>query len=360
MAHSQLRIDLCSTQEVPLLCEYLRNYWAADHVLAADRPLLDWQHFDPTSGKYNYAVAWSEGETLPAGVLGFIPTSRYDAELRDRNTLWLALWSVRTDLNVGGLGIRLLNFVLGLQAHEAVGTLGISKATETLMRAYGCQSGLMNHHYMPADHRKNFSIMTPAIAATAPSDRTSVSLDLLTREGVEQMQSQLPLESLTSRKPVKTAAYFANRYFAHPSFTYSVWALRKGPSIVGLMALRAVNANGSKALRIVDYLGAGDGFVGSYDALQKLLRDEDAEYVDLMNYGLSEERMDQSGFLLKDPDGEVVVPDYFEPFEPRNVAKRFVFRPPSGEDFVLFKADADQDRPNFPVDREGDTTREES
>jgi len=64
------------------------------------------------------------------------------------------------------------------------------------------------------------------------------------------------------------------------------------------------------------------------------------------------------GFLLKGPEDGAVVPDYFEPFDPRNIIKRFVFKPPAGAGFVLFKADADQDRPNLPRVREGDANRD--
>jgi hypothetical protein len=355
---ADISIGYCAKAEVPALCQYLRRYWASDHVLAIDRALLDWQHFDPSRERYNYVLAWRDGDALPAGVLGFIPTARYDAGLADQNTLWLALWSVREDVRVGGLGIRLLNFALRAQPHEAFGTIGISQATETLLRAYGCTAGVMNHHYMPAAHRTAFAIMKPSVAWAAPAERAGVSLVPLAREEVVALDGRLDAKDRMTIKPTKSATYFANRYFDHPSFDYTVWALHRCAKVIGLMASRLAHANGSRALRIVDYFGPQDGFVGCSDALQDWLRREDAEYADLLNFGLPAESMRRAGFLLKGPEDGAVVPDYFEPFDPRNIIKRFVFKPPAGAGFVLFKADADQDRPNLPRVREGDVNRD--
>lgn len=358
MSGADIRIGFCSKAEVPALRRYLRRYWASDHVLAADRALLDWQHFDASRERYNYVLAWRDDDPLPAGVLGFIPTARYDAGLTDQNTLWLALWSVREDVRVGGLGIRLLNFALGAQPHEAFGTIGISHATETLLRAYRCTAGVMNHHYMPAAHRTTYAILKPSAAWAAPAERAGISLVPLARDEVIGLEGRLEVEARTAIKPAKSATYFANRYFDHPSFDYTVWALRRGAQVIGLMASRLAHANGSRALRIVDYYGPQDGLVGCCDALQHRLRLEDAEYADILNFGLPAESMRRAGFLLKRPDDGAVVPDYFEPFEPRNVVKRFVFKPPAGAGFVLFKADADQDRPNLSRVREGDADRD--
>jgi hypothetical protein len=358
MPASQLRIGFCSKDEAPSLCQYLQKYWASDHVLATDRALLDWQHFDASQNRYNYILAWSSDDALPAGILGFIPTARYDAKLIHRNTLWLALWSVREDVRVGGLGIRLLNAVLRSQPHEAFGTIGISRATEALLRAFGCTAGVMNHHYMPVAQRTEFAILKPSGASLAPADRAGVTLVPLRRDEVMGLEGRLQIDDRAAMKPAKSAVYFANRYFSHPSFNYTVWALKRGARVIGLMASRLAHASGSRAFRIVDYFGPPDGLVGCYDALQHQLRLQDAEYADLLNFGLPVEYMNRAGFLLKDQDGEAIVPDYFEPFERRNVIKRFVFKPPAGAEFVLFKADADQDRPNFSRVREGETIRD--
>lgn len=52
------------------------------------------------------------------------------------------------------------------------------------------------------------------------------------------------------------------------------------------------------------------------------------------------------GFELLDLDGETIVPNYFEPFEQRNVKIEIAYKT-KGDNYVAFKADSDQDRPNI-------------
>jgi len=79
-------------------------------------------------------------------------------------------------------------------------------------------------------------------------------------------------------------------------------------------------------------------------ALQLLLEETDAEYADIYNVGIDPELLKRAGFRCVDPDGPEIVPDHFEPFEPRNIRLWYSLKGSSAP--VLFKGDADQDRPN--------------
>jgi hypothetical protein len=46
-----------------------------------------------------------------------------------------------------------------------------------------------------------------------------------------------------------------------------------------------------------------------------------------------------------DFDGELIIPSYFEPFEQRNVKIELAYK--AKFQYVAFKGDADQDRPNI-------------
>ena len=63
-------------------------------------------------------------------------------------------------------------------------------------------------------------------------------------------------------------------------------------------------------------------------------------------FGLPEETFTKMGFELLDLDGETIVPNYFEPFEQRNVKIEIAYKT-KGDNYVAFKADSDQDRPNI-------------
>ena len=51
------------------------------------------------------------------------------------------------------------------------------------------------------------------------------------------------------------------------------------------------------------------------------------------------------GFLKLNPIGDVIIQNYFEPFERKNIRIEFVYK--ANFDYVIFKGDSDQDRPNI-------------
>ena len=65
-----------------------------------------------------------------------------------------------------------------------------------------------------------------------------------------------------------------------------------------------------------------------------------------MNFGLPENLFTKMGFDLLDLDGEIIIPNYFEPFEQRNVRIEVAYKT-KNNNYVAFKADSDQDRPNI-------------
>src|SRR5687768_1045148 len=94
------RIDFCALDAVGELMEFLREHWSANHILARSREVLDWQHRNEAEGRYNFLVARDEGGRI-VGVLGFIPSSRYDPSLARDETVWLALWKVVQGYSAG-------------------------------------------------------------------------------------------------------------------------------------------------------------------------------------------------------------------------------------------------------------------
>ena len=61
--------------------------------------------------------------------------------------------------------------------------------------------------------------------------------------------------------------------------------------------------------------------------------------------------MVSAGFVQNRNDGQNIIPDYFEPFERRNV--KLDFFTDLKEPFCMFKGDGDQDRPSIMQNEEG-------
>ena len=105
---------------------------------------------------------------------------------------------------------------------------------------------------------------------------------------------------------------------------------------------RVVEAAGAKVLRIVDYIGDETLISGTNDFFTDRLLEDDLEYVDFYEYGLTRDYILQAGFSDR-YESENIIPQYFDPFEQRNVDMWSFY---CTEGTRIFKADGDQDRPN--------------
>jgi len=139
---------------------------------------------------------------------------------------------------------------------------------------------------------------------------------------------------------------FFNRFHLHPFYVYKFYGIYSEDDILKtIFVSRIIEINNRKVLRIVDVLGKLEGLKSIKNELLKLLKSESAEYVDLMNYGIHPDVVIQLGFEQLDIKGRIVIPNYFEPFLQQNILIHCGYKSPYP--YVMFKADADQDRPNL-------------
>ena len=71
--------------------------------------------------------------------------------------------------------------------------------------------------------------------------------------------------------------------------------------------------------RIVDFLGQEKYLSNSVNQIIGLLKDRQAEYIDFYQYGLNELALEKAFFRNKNQNEGLIVPNYFEPFENRNI-----------------------------------------
>ena len=114
-----------------------------------------------------------------------------------------------------------------------------------------------------------------------------------------------------------------------------------------LCILRKISFNNSNVLRFVDYIGSNENFIHLNNFLMFLITKCNAEYLDFYSYGIPEKNILKAGFINRYRTAGLIVPNYFEPFEMKNVDLNFAFKFSNKYTKVrLFKADSDQDRPN--------------
>ncbi len=157
---------------------------------------------------------------------------------------------------------------------------------------------------------------------------------------VDQMYASFDESCFVNRLPYKSRKYINHRYFNHPIYKYNMYGM--GDNLV--LVCREVSANGGKALRIVDILGEVSNIRYLGNALKSLMDENGYEYIDLMEFGMDEADILAAGFTKLELTGANIIPNYFEPFVQKNIE---ILCCASLQPALIFKADADQDRPSI-------------
>jgi hypothetical protein len=147
--------------------------------------------------------------------------------------------------------------------------------------------------------------------------------------------------------PYKDKKYFIKRYFNHPVYSYDIFGIFKNSKIHSLLVTRSVLANGSKALRIVDFIGDQKGLQFITKNLYEKIIADNYEYADFMCFGFDYEKLLSAGFQQVNLDSsDLIIPNYFSPYVAENIKINFYIDTDKVEKVRMCKADGDQDRPN--------------
>ena len=141
------------------------------------------------------------------------------------------------------------------------------------------------------------------------------------------------------------------RYFAYPHQSYDVWAVQEAGALLAYAITRTITAAETgcvPVVRLVDFIGDDAVLPRIGGALDKLLHNAGAEYLDCYNAGIPAAVWAAAGLTERREDDGVIIPNYLTPPLRQNTEYYYFTNQPDG--FVLFKADGDQDRPNLPCD----------
>lgn len=335
-----IEIRRCRHGEIDQVMTFIDLYWQKGHVLANSRALMDWQH-GAADGSHDYLLALQGGQLL--GVLGYIASKRFDPSLAANNVLWLALWKVREDSGITGLGLRMLNALSSTDAHLAIAVNGINLTHPPLYRALKYEVRALKQYFVTNPREKLQLIGAPAgqqLPVPAAGDSTLVELTQ------ERLLSLDPAAFASPCVPQKTPLYFLNRFLRHPFYRYRVFSIQGRQHSPALIATRVAEHENAHALRIVDFAGDPHALAHGGSALAALMIEERAEYADFWQTGFPEETLLAAGFAAVATDGPLIVPNYFEPFLARNGKIFCAIKTAASVPIMIFRADGDQDRPN--------------
>lgn len=286
-----------------------------------------------------FAVAEQDGQYLSAA--GYLPAS-----LDEHPDIWVSVWVAAPGHN--GMGLSLMDALPGLVGARVVACNNIRANTCVLYRFLGWQAERLPHYYRLG---LRAAVGTELAVPGEDSARLPVTRDL----ALTRVPDAAALEALglpeTPHTPHKDLWYLRRRYFEYPHFTYDVWAACEAGRLLGYAVTRTVPAADTgcvPVVRLVDFIGPDSLLPRIGGALDGILRDTGAEYMDCYNAGIAPEVWAAAGFCERREGDGTVIPNYLTPPLRENTEYYYFTNQP--EQFVLFKADGDQDRPNLPCD----------
>lgn len=359
----QLIIRPATHADLPALVEFLREHWREDHIFVTHPELMLWQHQDPDAPEngltFILAVREPEaGGNEILGALGFIPFRRFDPQA-EWSELALAIWKVRDDSGAPGLGIQMLKTIERMFKPALICAIGTSAMVRPIYQALGYTVGALSHAALFAVEPATGGTIAQGVPADARTPRAEDPAVHLKPVDIASLPGGVRDEDIDALGamgvPRKSWAYIKNRYLEHPWYDYTVRAVMIDGRIRALLIWRKVDAPGGSLLRIVDVIGEAEVLGQCAALLRAELVVAGCDYIDILHWGVDAEALRAGGFVSPDNWADLTLPNYFAPFEARNIRIEIAFKASKefkGRTLRLYRGDSDQDRPNRPAELE--------
>jgi len=330
---SKYQYGLFKYSELNELQTFLKINFKENHIFVNDTTILEWQHLQNNYLNFIFVRNINSKEIL--GVMGFIPTFHFDPDLECNKDFWGAIWVVNKE-SPPGIGLTLIKYFNKVYKPITYASIGISNDAKKIFKLLGQNIGTLSHYYFT-----NFNI-TKNIA------------DLIITSSMNYEKSKYVLQELKSLdniilkhvyKPTKSIKYLINRYKNHPVYNYIFLGIYQQNKLMSIFVTRKQYVNKFSCFNIVDVYGDLSKIGDISSELSNYLSIHEAEYIDCLNYGIDENIFFKLGFIKHNDKNSNILPLYFEPFFKKNVEIDYAIVSDL-DNYVIFKADADQDRPN--------------
>lgn len=329
-----MKIEKCKKNDESLLITYINEYWKENHVLVRNNDLMKWQHLD--NDFYNFYI-FKNNDSI-CGIIGFIPTSKFDSKLINNKDYFGAIWSVNKDAPPA-TGHFLIKKLISLESPKFIGFVGISNQAKVFYSRWGLEINHLKQYFIINKTLKNFKIIKGCNNINVNNVKSKYKLIKIERLNKIKLKHRY--------KPFKTINYLINRYQNHPVYNYLFYGIQNEKNeLKCIFIIRKEFFLKSSCLRIVDIYGNIDDIKSVKSLFEDLLLVEGAEYIDLLNFGIKSEVFKRLGFTMLNLESKKdIVPNYFQPFIRKNIKIEFCVIS-EYNDYVIFRGDGDQDRPN--------------
>lgn len=330
-------IRFADVGDIGPIMEFIDRYWRKNHIMARDRELFEFQHLWVADNTGNKEVSFviSEDSGAINGLLGFIP---YDSNHRD---ITLAIWKTIKSKDTM-LGVNMMRYLRENGKVRSINAPGINRKTIPIYQFLGYHTGVMLHWYrLNSDMQQSVAVVDGRHMKQEPV----VDNGRLQTERLELFEDALKFgldDCLHKTHQLnKSVKFIERRYYRHPAYEYIVYGMAMEKEKL-LAVFRIQTYDGNKLLRLIDCIGDLKIIKESTPFIDSMMRNYSCEYIDCYETGVPSEYFAGAGWRNVS-DTNDVIPEYFSPFEQRNID---IYYMTEHADTVLFKGDGDMDRPN--------------
>lgn len=335
----QYSIRLARKEEIEEVMEFVKVNWKSGHIMGIDREYFEYEFLE--GDRLNVLIAKDRISGKIDGFLGVLKSSNNP----NKTDIWSSIWKV--------MNIHEKNKLLGVELKKRAErifncryNIGIglnAKTAVPLMRLFFNRTvRKMRQFYLLNLDIEEYNIAK--IVERPKRSKLSQEKRLFRIDTFENLQRRFDIND-NDKIPYKDEWYVNKKFFCNPRRKYIVYGIgeEKSEQLEAFFIARESVLDIGKVLRVVDYYGEQSVFadVGGY--LEELLIKNRYEYMDFYHWGFDEEVLRRAGFVERRDKDQNIIPNYFEPFERKNVDIWIQYEK---EGTLFFKADGDQDRAN--------------
>lgn len=323
-------------EDVDNIMNFIKIYWGENHILAVDKEFMLYEYGNGEQLNFFLAIDKETGQIDV--IMAFYLYSK-DEKNADSSG---GLIKVNPNCKVPFIGMEVSKRYLASVGRGYVGNgVNPNTALPLTKRMLGHLVGKLKQYYV-INLEEDYKIAIIKNKKTKPiTEPVQKGLNLL--HSVEDMYKIFDDENYKKFIPYKDRGYIEKRYFNHPIYKYDLYSIGS-EDVKTVLVMREISANGGKIARIVDVLGDTTELAYIGKAIKEILRNKRYEYIDIYEHGVEDSIMDRAGFVQRVDEDENVIPNYFEPYVAKNVD---IYYHTACENARIFKADGDQDRPNY-------------
>ncbi|MEA4911732.1 MAG: hypothetical protein VB092_03835 [Oscillospiraceae bacterium] len=326
-------IDRLTDAELPAFRDFCARNWGARHPLIHDPASFD--YYFRRGGGINFLRAQDDETGDILSVAGFLYANSLPAP-----DVWLSYILTKKGAPLN-LGFHMLETLRAVTSCRSFGVNNIRPKTRGLYEFLGYRTGRMEHWYRLNPGRTDYTLCDIYTRNIPAVKNNAVTLTRLDKRGLDDFA----FEDYAQYRPYKDRGYVEHRFFENPWLDYDVRAAAENGRTFALAVFRELAHGGHRVLRLVDFIGARERLADCGAAVDRLLRERDADFADVYAYGLPAGRLSAAGFVRREENDANIIPDYLTPPLYENVDFWAVGE--DDDDYVLFRADGDQDRPNL-------------